>query len=231
MPIMEVVLQQTYQAQNIINRWNYVASGTPAAVSLSFALTSAIGAIPDAGVYPTDGLMKKLAAIQSANVSFTVVTVKNVYSQTDFYSTPFTTPLTGAHVGSEDMPPFVAFGFRTNRVRQDIHRATKRFVGVFEADNVGGAVQSPIVPGLEAVSTAMSAVLTYDDEGNTLTFAPCVVSKEKYDPNPEDPTRNHVAYRYYATEAVQMNHLAQGIVWQHYATLRSQTSRQFGRGS
>lgn len=230
MPVMEVVLQQTFHEQISINRWNYIASGIPASVSLSFALTSALGAIPDTGVYPATGMMMRVAQIQSSNVAFNVITVKDVYSATDFYSTPFTTPLNGQLGSSDDMPPFVAYGFRTNRVRADIQRATKRFVGVLESGNNAGAVQAAIVSALENLSTAMSAVVTYDDEGNTLTFAPCVVSKEKYDPNPNDPTRNHVAYRYYGTVTEQMNHVAQGVEWQHYATIRSQASRQFGRG-
>lgn len=231
MPIMEVVLQQSYLNQVIINRWNYLASGVPAAVSFSFALTNAFGAIPSAGVYPADRVITRLAALQSANVGFTVITVKNVYSVTDFYSTPFTTVLNGARTGGENMPPFAAFGFRTNRVRADIQRATKRFCGMLEGDNDAGSIQSGIVATLEALATAMSAVLTYDDEGNTLTFAPIVVGKQEYDPNPDDPTRNHRAYRYYPTETEQLQKVAQSIVWQHYATVRSQTSRQFGRGS
>lgn len=47
MPIMEVVLTQNYYGQEIINRFNYRASGTPAAVTYSFALVSALGAIYD----------------------------------------------------------------------------------------------------------------------------------------------------------------------------------------
>ena len=228
MPILEVTLQQTFLQQECINRWNYLASGVPASVSFSFALTSALGAIESAGVYPATGLMRLIAVIQSNAVNFNVITVKDVYSVTDFYSTPFTVPLTGTAAG-EAMPPFNASGFRTNRTRSDIQRATKRFVGFMEAWQNGGTI-STIIPQLEAVSAKMSEVLTYDDEGNTLTFAPVVIGKQKYDPNPTDPEANHVAYRYYPTETEQLMHIAQSVLWQHYPTVRSQVSRQFGKG-
>lgn len=232
MPLMEVVLQQQYQNQEIINRWNYMASGTPATVTLSFALTSALGAIAVAGVYDAAKLMRKIADIQVSAVSFILLTVRSVYSTTDFYSLPFIEPLVGQAAQGDAVSPIVAYGFRTNRVRSDIRRATKRFVGVGEtAMAAGGTITGAfLTTQLAALATAMGASLTYVDEGNTLTFAPVVVGKEKYNPNPSDPTAPQVAYRYYATEALQGAHIAQGIVWDPYTQVRSQVSRQFGHG-
>lgn len=231
MALFEVVLSQSYGSQQIINRWTYEGSGVPASVSMSFALISALGAIPSVGVYDVNKLMRKIAGTQVSAVSFVGIQAKNIYLPTDFYATPFTTPLTGDNAG-EGMSPANATGYRTNLVRTDISRAYKRFAGVSES-NVGalGGMNSGFVTGaMAALAAEMTEVQTYVDEGNTLTFAPVVLSKLKYDPNPNNPDGNHVAYKYYATEALQLQHIARSIIWEPYNTMRTQTSRQYGRG-
>lgn len=232
MPIMEVVLEQTYAQQQIINRWNYLASGTPAAVSFSFALIEAMGGIYDGLLvppnYPPDRMLRRICAIQSSSVVSQLISARDVYSVTDFYETPFVEPLNGT-IGGDALGPASAWGFRTNRTRLDIRRGTKRFVGVTEAliSNLG-VPNGTGVTGLQDVAAAMTEVLEYDDEGNTLTFQPIVVSKEKYLPDPLRPDRE--AYRYYETEAEQLDHIATSIVWDYYTSTRTQVSRQIGRG-
>lgn len=234
MPIYEVILQQNFQNQQIVNRWNYLANGTPASVTGSFALVSALGGIYDGAAvppaYPPTKLMRIIAAMQSNLVTFDLLGAKNLYSVTDFYESPFVQPLTGVVSASEAAAPFIAYGFRTNRVRSDIRRATKRFVGVNEGNmNAGGSILSTWITGaMKNVADAMSATLTYDDEGNTITFIPIVCSKEKYNPDPDEPDK--FAYRYYASETLQLQHSAQGILWDSYPNVRSQVSRQIGRG-
>lgn len=234
MALMEVVLEQTFAGQQCINRWNYVASGVPASVTYSFALTFALGAIFDEVAvppgYPAAEMMRIIAAIQQNNVTFENITVKNLYSVTDFYSTPFVNALTGDQAG-EANSPISAFGFYTNRVRTDIRRATKRFAGVAEA----AAGSQGIITGgqlalMLTLANKMSANLTYDDAGNTLTFAPAVLGKQRYDPDSGNPSPTGRAYRYYPTEAEQLTKVAQGVIWNSYDTVRSQVSRQYGRG-
>lgn len=229
MPVMEVTLQQSYASQEIINRWTYLASGTPAAVSFSFALISAMGAIESGGVYPAGGLMALLAACQSSQVSFVQIGARDVYSVTDFYETPFIVNLNGSRTG-EPLSPINALGFRTNRTRTDIRRATKRFTGISENDvSSFGSLQGAFVTGQAApLGAKMSEVLEYDDEGNTLSFAPIVCGKEKYAVPGSSPVR--YAYRYYPTEEDQLDHIMESIAWDNYPEVRSQVSRQFGRG-
>lgn len=233
MALYEVILQQTYFGQEIINRWNYISQGTPAAVSGSFALTSALGAIYDTiavpPAYPPGRLMRLLSSAQANDVTFDFLSVRNLYSVTDFYETPFLNPLTGTQT-SESLSPVNAFGFRTNRVRTDIRRGTKRLVGV-TADAVidGGVVASAFVSAqLNPIATEMSQVLEYNDEGNALTFTPAIFGRERYLPDPERPDRP--AYRYYPTEVEQLEHVATGILWDAYPQTRSQVSRQYGKG-
>jgi len=234
MPLMEVVLEQTYAGQQCINRWNYVASGTPASVSFSFALIEALGAIWDASLvppaYPAGRLMKLLAALQTPAVTFDLITARDVYSPTDFFSEPFVNALIGTQ-GGDQASPIDAYGFFSNRIRSDIRRGTKRFVGVSET-LVGnlGVLTGGGVTLAQAVATEMSQVLTYDDSGNTLSFAPCVVKRLKYDTSIAPDGGQRVAYKYNPNEATQMDNLAVNVVWDNYPNVRSQTSRQYGKG-
>lgn len=234
MPVYEVVLQQTYAGQQIINRWNYIGTGTPAAVTGSFALCAALGAIYDTAAvppaYPPTKLMRLISAAQNTGVAFDLLSVKNIYSVTDFYESPFIQALNGVYASGEAMSPFMAYGMRTNRVRTDVRRATKRFTGCNEGSvgAQGALLPAFVTAQLNPIRAEMSAVLTYNDEGNTITFAPCVCGKQKYTPDPAKPEK--VAYRYYATESEQVAKSAQGIIWDVYPQARSQTSRQVGRG-
>lgn len=232
--VFEAILEQTYAGQSIVNRWNYIGSGVPASVSMSFALASALGAIFDTlavpPAYPPAGLMRKIADLQHSGVVFDALTVKDVYSATDFYSTLFTPLLTG-NAGGEGSSPTQAFGFFTNRVRADVRRATKRFVGVSESD-VGalGVLGAGTLTEMAGVAAAMSANLEYIDEGNTLTFTPAVCGKERYDPVTQLASPTGTAYRYHATAAAQMLKTAVGVLWDAYPQVRTQVSRQYGRG-
>ena len=76
------------------------------------------------------------------------------------------------------------------------------------------------------LATAMGATLNYTDEGNALSFAPAIISKEKY----TTPSGKE-AYKYYASEVLQAAHTATGILWEIYGETRTQGSRQYGRGS
>lgn len=226
--LFELTMLGTYYNQQIVNRWNYVSTGTPAAVSLSFALMSAFGAIPDGGVYPADSLFVKLMAELSNQ--FVVNTIVSracaLYSPSDFYERPFPTPYPGGDTG-EANSPIMAYGFRTNRVTLDIGRGYKRFVGVGEgAAGAGGVIGATVLSHLVTIGELMSETLAYEDEGGTLSFAPCIVKKLEY----TTPTGKK-AYKYYPTLSEQLEHIATGIVWQPYSTVRGQASRQYGKGS
>jgi len=75
-------------------------------------------------------------------------------------------------------------------------------------------------------ATQLSNTLTYTDEGNTLTFVPCVISLKKIEVEGE-PTE----YVKWPTEAEQLAHLASGVVWSLVSGTTTQNSRKVGRGS
>lgn len=225
MALYEVTLTTVFQGEQCINRWNYVSIGTPAVVTGSFALVSAMLGANAQPADPTNAsLIYAIMQLVSNQVQFVGLTAKAIYDVIDFYERPFVPRLNGL-VQGEALPPFAAFGFRTSRVRQDISRATKRFVGVAEGLQTSGTI-IPLDPDyLTALANRMSETLVYDDEGNSVSFTPAVVKKERY----ETP-QGTFAYRYYADQATQMSNVATGILWEAYPTIRSQTSRQFGRG-
>jgi len=227
MALFEVVLKSIYQGQQCVNRWNYFSSGTPAAVSLSFALTSAMGFIAsgEPPVFPTGTIFGKIRQISQAGVEFNEVIAANVFVLSDFYTTAMPDDTLGLAGGTGE-PPFVAAGFRTNLVTRAVSRGTKRFVGV-PHDQVlaGGVLSTTYIADMTTLATAMSAAITYDDEGNTITFTPAIISKLQY----ETPSGKK-AYKYYPDLATQTTHSASGINWEVYDTPRSQTSRQVGHG-
>ena len=222
--LLEVKVFQTYDNQQCVNTFNYIGIGTPAAVTSSFALTAAMGFIngvtPDIGdIY---GTWKNFVNL---GVLFTEVQVKDVYSDTDFYTLPLIPPNLGIQ-GDEPMASFNAFAFQTNRVRADVRRGNKRFVGVGEGNTDGyGVIEPSFLTSMQSFGTELSNILTYDDEGNQLSFTPVVVSKESY-----APSAGRTAYRYYATESEQLNHTAVGVAWTPKAAITTQVSRKRGRG-
>jgi hypothetical protein len=231
MAILELKLQSTYFNQECVNVFAYQSTGTPAAVTLSFALISAFGCIPDTGVYPTGSVFEAIRALQSSSVSYDIVVARDLYSVVDFYETPFNPAAAGIVSGTVGMSPADAYGFRSSRVRSDIKRGTKRFVGVPEgAVTGGGIIESASLTAMGTLATRMGQVLSYDDEGNTLSFAPVILGRQRYDPETGDPDPEGTAYRYYPTFTEQNAFVAAGIAWDAYNQVRTQTSRQYGRG-
>lgn len=226
--LYEVVLDQRFFNQQCINRWNYVNTGSASGVSNSLALLNALGFIADgSGDFPADGLFSQIGSLVANEVQFIQVTCRAIYDVNDFYAYAFPTGTTGSAGSAGAVAPFDAYGFRTNRIRQDIARGTKRFVGVTEgAINTGGVINTAGLLLMDEVADAMSASVGFPLVSPEVTFTPVIVGKEKY----ETPS-GKFAYRYYETLVSQNAHLASNPVWENYLTMRSQTSRQYGKGS
>jgi hypothetical protein len=226
--LYEVTLRSSFVGQNQINRFHYNSSGVPAAVSGSYGLAYAMGFVPISGAYPPTALFEAIRQVCSNATSFTSASVRAVgnYAPTDFYELPFALAAPGFRTG-EWLSPVLALGFRTTRVRTDIRRATKRFGGIAEEDvNTGGTVAGTAITRGNALRSLLGAALTYNDEGNTITYQPAVLSLQKY----TDPEDGKEKRRPYPTLNEQLAHTALGFAWEMYPQLRSQVSRQYGRG-
>ena len=227
--ILELVVNQSYRNQLVVNRFHYVMSGTPAAVTPSFALVAATGYEHVAGtplVFDGGTVASGHQAIPHTSLQFVSAYARNLYSVTDFYERPYPTGVYGVNTG-ESMSPICSLGFFSSRVRTDIRRGMKRFAGVTESCfEAGGLLTSGWLSTANSIAELLSDTLTYDDEGNTLTFVPTILGLEEY-----TTSSGKAAYRPYATKAAQEAHLAQGVVWSPYAEMRTQNSRQYKRGA
>jgi len=226
--ILELVVNQRYFNQLVVNRFHYIASGTPAVVSHSFGCVSATGFIPTAlapSTFSGSNLAESMEDVASDQLVFVSTFCRNLYSVTDFYEVPYAVAITGDRNG-QAMSPTLAYGFFSSRARTDIRRGMKRIAGVAE-DNIdaGGVVATAFLPSLVALAEHLGAVASYDDDGNTLTYTPAILGVEEY-----TTSSGKRAYRPYATEAEQLEHVATGMVWSYYPQVRTQVSRQYGRG-
>lgn len=231
MGLYELTLQASYYGQLIVNRFTYEGSGTPAAVSMSFALASAFGCVQSGGLptFPVGSVMEAIAMTQRQEVNYVQYIVKNLYSTTDFWESPFNALSDGYNTGAGTAAsPVLAVGYKSSRPRSDIGRGYKRFPGIEEGQMAaGGQIETAFLTGnVTACAAAMGDTLEYDDSGAVLTFTPCILKKEKY----VAPSGKN-AYRYFATQTEQEANAAIGVTWTPYDTVRTQRSRQYGHGA
>jgi hypothetical protein len=226
--LYEVTLSATYFGQLCINRWNYLSSGVAVGIVPSVALITAMGWISEDPTFLEPSLAVRLQDLQSNALTYNSVQCRALYDDpADFYDYPFPTGIVGNNNTSQGASPVVALGFRTTRVRTDIGRGTKRFSGMTEAlIDAGGDIASTAISAVDTLADEMSAVLPYTAGGSSLSFTPVVLGKLEY----ETPRGNR-AYKQYPTLSEQLDHIAQGFTWDAYPQVRSQVSRQYGRGS
>jgi len=229
MAIYEVLIQQVYFGQRCVNRWNYVSTTQPASVNGATGLAEALGFSPSPVIdqlFPIDTMAREWQDLVSDDVVFTQVDIRNIYSNTDFYIVPLPAGVTGQKSASNGLSPATSYGCLSSRVNLGIRAGTKRFVGVTE-DGVssGGVLIQSRLDQVQDLCDKMSEIAIFDPSGEAVGYTPTVVSKEKY----LTPKGND-AYKYYATEAEQLMHVAQGVSWSPYQQTRTQVSRQYGRG-
>jgi len=234
MPLLDVTLGGVYEGQTVINRWNYVGTGVPESGTLAFHLNAALGFHPVDGVPGEDTLLAAIIQVQSASMGWVQALALDPYDPENFDDAPFTTPVVGVDTGGTPAAPFLALGFRTNRVRLDVSRGTKRIPGLTEGImSSGGVIEGTFTPAVELIASRMSETLIVTDGGATLTFVPSICKKERYAVPDTDPVR--YAYRYWRPinstgEALQLADTVGPVTWVAYPSVRSQTSRQYGRG-
>lgn len=229
--LYEVTLIGKLFNQQIVNRWNYVSTDVTVPSTNAFGLVSAMGLIPTAGLFPVGTIGKAIQALANSSLVWSQVFCRAVYDPTDFLDLPYVPTAPGDSTSGQAMSPFIALGVRSNRVRLDIGRGYKRFAGVSEGDiDAGGTLATGVQTALNSLATLMGDSLTFTEGAVTVTYDPVIVKKFKY-----TTTSGKKAYRYYTTaeggQTAQLANLAQGITWEAYTQVRSQTSRQYGKGS
>lgn len=225
--LLEIVLTGQVYGELMVNRFNYRADGSVPASGYAFGLADVMGFHPASAVADGGTILSAITGLQVSAASWAQSICRDVYNPLDYDDFGFVPSVPGLVASTDGAAPFYAMGLRTNRVRGDIGRGYKRIGGISEASvTAGGDIEAGALTGLGTLADLMSDVLSYTEGGVTVQYTPVVVSKEKYtSPSGKD------AYRYYSTYAVQATHLAVGITWQPYETVRSQVSRQYGRGA
>lgn len=227
MSFIEVTLRQVYAGQQCLNRFSYYSDDDAVGSVLAFGLITAMGFIGTGSpvVYPAGTLFPLIRAIQSTALQYVEVEARDLYDPFNFYVRPFPAPTAGLS-GGEGASPVLATGFRSTRTRSDIGRGFKRFTGISEgAMAAGGNLDPGVLASLAPLAAELSAVLTYTNEAAIYSYQPCVMSFEPY-ATPSGKT----AYRPYATEAEQLEHTAFSMEYSAMPQVRTQTSRQYGRG-
>jgi len=226
--LMEATLEGLYFNNQTINRFNYLFNGETATVTKSYGLAFAMGAVYAGATFAPGTIMLKLQNLLCVPYHFIQLTVRDVYSDTDFHQVAFLNDKDGLASG-DAASPALAYGFRSNRTRLDIRRGQRRFAGVTETYmGSGGVLAGSGVTLCEELAELMSDALTFIDGSATLTYNPVIVQKERYAVPGSSPVR--YAYRYYEDYSVQEDHLMSAIAWENQTTIRTQTSRQYGRG-
>jgi hypothetical protein len=229
MPLYEITLEQLYAGQQCVNRWTYQSNEVPSGVSGAFKALVGMGFTPDTDIPAFGGntIAAKLQAVQSIGVTFVQAIAKNLYSNADFYTYAFP-PATAGTAAGEALSPTAAYGFASDRTRSDIRRAQKRFVGIPEgASQSLGILSDAVLALLKDLGDTMADINIVPASDTTMQFTPYVFGREKY--TPVGSTKD--AYRYYPTQAEQLEHVALITAWIPKTTTRTQTSRQYGRGS
>lgn len=229
MEFYEITLEQRYAGQQIINRWNYTADSIPAGTSGAFKALVGMGFTPDTDIvaFGEGTVAALLQAVQLDACLFVQAIAKNLYSVTDFYTYAFPPATIGANVGAQGLSPVMAFGFTSDRTRSDIRRAQKRFVGVGEnqVDSLGTIVAGTMGQ-LQDLGDAMGDINVVPAGVGSIQYTPMCFGRLLYvAPSGRD------AYKYYDTAEEQADHVARINVFTAKDTVRSQVSRQYGRGS
>lgn len=224
--IYAVTLRQRLAGQQVINRFAYVQTDDIATPS-SLQLLTLMGFIPagDPLAYPEDTLFSALRAAQSGSVSYLEVEARELYTDTDFYVAPFISPTPGEYPVPASSPA-LAFGLFSDRLKLSVRRGFKRLAGVTES-GIGedGILEADMLALVAVVGEKMGEVL---DSGMTSlgVYAPAILSFKEY----ETPSGKKAREKY-PTENEQRTHAAWPVSWFAYDRVRTQTSRQVGRGA
>jgi len=225
MALYEVVLRTRYFEQLCINTFPYYVIPGIGVSPNAFELLELMGFIPsgDPLEFPADSIAVNLQSLLNANLEFLSAEARELYSLTDFYEAAYDPPIVGTRSNGQSASPLLAYGLRTTRTRTDIRRGMKRFAGVSEGDVDSGGI---ILTAMQGFIADLGALLGANLLGDTSTYRPCVISREKL----VDPETGKVTYQLYEDPAEQEEHIMTGFTWQGYTQIRSQTSRQYGRG-
>lgn len=229
MPQYEVTLEQQFAGQQIVNRWNYISTEIPSGQLGALLALVGMGFMPLGAIEPfgPETLAGQLQARQAVAVHWVQAVGKNIHDPTDYYAYAFPANTTSSNGGSEATSPVIAVGYATNRSRADIRRGQKRFAGVTEGDTGDvGFLNSGALTAWQAIGDTMADVNLVPIGEGSVTFTPYVFGRKK-----TVDTEGKISYPYWPTDAEQLAHAMLITQWTLKPQIRTQGTRQYGRGA
>lgn len=134
-----------------------------------------------------DGIPIPWSMVASADVQYITTRVRNLFDPLDIGEVFDIVP---GDIVSETSVAFVAYAYRTNRVRTDIRRGQKRFPGVPEGWVQHGVIEGDHTVDLDALAAAISTTLQDIADSNVL-YTPIIVGRILF----TNPTTGKEQYR------------------------------------
>jgi len=239
MPLYEVIVTGTIQGDQAIWRSNWERTTDPVGGNLfAYRLLQAIGFDEaDTTAPQPDSLLEYFQACATGQAVITSLFSRNLYDDLDFSEIPLGAGWIGLQSGGAYAPPFVNAQWRSNRTNLAVRRGHVSTWGIQEAniDDSSNVIGSDLTGPMDEFAGAMSIEQTHTIVSQLYGFRSCVLSKERYmvAGTGTDPITNPArwAYKYYDTEAEQLEHAALDLTWERMLPVSSRMSRKKGRGA
>lgn len=227
MEYYEIALEQTYFGQQVINRWNYTADTIPSGQLGALLALVGMGFMPftDIEAFGSTTVAGILQTLQSSEAIFVQAICKNIFNPLDYYAYAFPPDTHGISGGGDGMSPTAAFAYTTDRTRSDMRRGQKRFVGIEEGNVAAGGVLIN-ASAFQTLGDAMADINLVPVGGSGVTFTPYVFGRVEY-----TTPSGKKGYKYYASPTLQADHIMRINQWVLKPQIRTQASRQYGRGA
>lgn len=163
--LLEIVATQVYLGIEALNVYHY--RYIPVVPAGNEAYDALLGEFEE-------NVLDVVRTIQSGNVSYTSIEIRNLTNEVDIYSRTYTPGVTKpGTVAGEALPSFVAYTFRLLRENATTRNGYKRFVGVAEPSGQGNSYSPGSTP-IANVAAALAADLSL---GVVVTATPVIVKR------------------------------------------------------
>lgn len=232
--IVDVTHQQEYDGQLVLNTYTYISDSDEDADVLCQAVLNALGVVDTNGAFPgsyaSGGLAEAVQNFQVPSVTHVAWRAITPYDPLGLYEVVLPPGSDGARPGTQagdDLAPFIAASIRSNRLRRDVRRGFKRYVGIREGDVDTNTINDDYgaLTALQSLATtAGTAFVGETSSVASITVNPSIVPLQ---PNPSPPP----AYQLFPTETEAINAAAIGVTYSTPGTVTTQNSRKRGRGA
>jgi len=213
MAFYHLTLLATNQSQQIVNTFDYITTSLlPSSEEASELNAEFIGNV-------LTPIKNTLSTGWAGSSIYTIAP----YSPDVFAQVLFTP---GSQVGArsgDQMPRFVAWGFKCGRLRRDIKDGAKRLSPISEGDQVGGTPLAATLILLAAAATAMKSVLTLEYVAGSSAASPAIIKRTR-------TTNADGSYSYHLPHGMEPLVYYEATQWT-FDEITTQNTRKTGRGS